>query len=1178
MEFRILGPLEVLDEGRTVALGATKPRALLALLVLHRGETLGTERLIEELWGEHPPASAAKAVQVNVSRLRKALAPAGSELIVTRQHGYELAIEPELVDAERFERLMGQGRDELAVGDVEGAAAVFEEALSMWRGRPLDDLAYEPFAQREIARLDQLRVAAVEQLIEAKLALGRHVEVVAQLERLVAEHPYRERLWGQLMLALYRCDRQADALQAYQDARRTLVEELAIEPGERLRELERAILAQDPRLGLRVGDESAAPVAPGELPTGVVTFLLTDIEGSSGLWETDAVAMAAALEMHDELIAATAEAHGGRLLKAKGEGDATLTVFRRASDAVACAVELQRALGGASWPGGLDLRLRIALHTGEAHERDGDYFGPAVNRAARLRGLARGGTTVISQATAEIVHDRLPPTVELAELGSHQLRGLSRPENVFEIAGADSAVAGMPGAIGGLPASATARLPAPLTRAIGREADCAVITALLRRDEVRLVTLTGPGGVGKTRLALEVARELEPELADGAWFVSLAATARAEHVASAIAQAIGVAQLRGESSEAALEHFLARNAGLLVLDNFEHVLTAAPWVNDLLGACPAMKVLATSREALRLQGEQRHEVQPLPVPAEGRLAEVEQSPAAALFVERARSHDKAFELNAGNARAIAELCDRLDGLPLALELAAARSPMLGPEQLNARLAERLDLLSGGPRDAPERQRTLRATIDWSHRLLDPAEAEAFARFAVFAGGATIEAAEDVTGAGLDTLSGLVDKHLLLRRPGPRGDARLLMLETVREYASERLADSAGSAEVHSRHCGYFRALAERVDSELFTHGEAEWRPRLEAEVDNLRAALDWSLLNAPIEALELAGSLTLFWVVENSFREGLERVAAALDAAGEDAPTRARAKALVGQASLVPLADPLADVQGSVMRGRALATEALALFREIDDPAGVARSLIAQAWYDRDEPFAQPERLALVEEALTWARQADDRRLVPIALAERALALPPEQAGEEIERAAQALREVGDSWTLFTLYWYAAHNVLRSSNPERAGGLIDRALPVARELRDPADLMYEPPTEGLYALFIDELDRAQFAFEEQLWFCRDRAVARPAPAAIAGLAAIAARRTEDQRAAQLLGAATAIGPIEDAAVVEHLDDRFFTPARARLGERHWEEARAGGAQLSFDQAIALALSPGPHPE
>ena len=391
MDFRILGPLEALDEGRDVAPAGNKQRALLALLLLHANETLPVERLIDELWGEHPPTAAVKTLQVHVSRLRKALdAGAGNgagAAIVTREHGYQLRLDPDRLDAHQFERLVAEGRRELATGDPKGAAAAFEAALLLWRGAPLAGLGQEGFVPREAARLEDLRLAALEDLNEAKLALGHHSELVGELEALIGEHPYRERLRAQLMLALYRCERQADALQAYQNARRALVEELGIEPGERLRELERAVLAQDPALAAPAALPGVVPGGrdPGDLPTGVVTFLLTDIEGSSRLWEADADAMAAALELHDDLIARIVNEHGGRLLKAKGEGDATLSVFRRASDAVACAVVLQRTLHDAAWPGGLDLRVRVALHTGEAHERDGDYFGPALNRAARLR-------------------------------------------------------------------------------------------------------------------------------------------------------------------------------------------------------------------------------------------------------------------------------------------------------------------------------------------------------------------------------------------------------------------------------------------------------------------------------------------------------------------------------------------------------------------------------------------------------------------------------------------------------------------------------------------------------------------------------------------------------------------------------------------------------------------------
>jgi predicted ATPase/class 3 adenylate cyclase/DNA-binding winged helix-turn-helix (wHTH) protein len=468
MDFHILGPIEALDEGRQITLGGTKLRAVLALLLLHPNETLSSDRLIDELWGEAPPATAAKTLQVHVSRLRKALASgagsAAGDLVVTSHNGYQLQVDPPQIDAHRFEHLLGEGRAELAAKRPQRALAALERALSMWRGPPLADLSYEPFAQAEIGRLDDLHVAAVEQLIEAKLALGRHVEVVGQLETLIGEHPYRERLHAQLMLALYRSDRQADALQAYQNARRRLVEELGIEPGERLRELEGAILAQDAALALPLpaaaddaqelpareeDEEEEAPsrAAPVELPTGVVTFVLTDIEGSTALWEADAESMAAALELHDDLIGRAAAANGGRLLKTKGEGDSTLTVFRRASDAVAAAVELRTELARAHWPGGLEPSVRIAIHSGEAHERDGDYFGPALNRAARLRALAAGAATLLSQATTEIVHDRLPFGTELIDLGSRELRGLSRPEQVFELrSGADASGAPPPSA------------------------------------------------------------------------------------------------------------------------------------------------------------------------------------------------------------------------------------------------------------------------------------------------------------------------------------------------------------------------------------------------------------------------------------------------------------------------------------------------------------------------------------------------------------------------------------------------------------------------------------------------------------------------------------------------------------------------------------------------------------
>jgi predicted ATPase/DNA-binding SARP family transcriptional activator len=979
MEFRILGPLEALDEGVDVAPAGSKRRALLALLLLHANETLPMERLIDELWGEAPPATAARTLQAHVSRLRKVLRTdnGADAVILTRGHGYQLRLDPERLDSHRFERLVDEGGADLAAGRPARAAAAFESALRLWRGAPLADLVDEPFARRETARFEDLRLAAIERLNEARLALGRHAELIGQLEALIGEHPFREGFRAQLMLALYRSERQADALQAYQDARRALVEELGIEPGERLRELERAILAQDPALAL-VAVESAEP----------------------------------------------------------------------------------------------------------------------------------------------------------------------RPS----------------------------RLPAPPTPTLGRDQDREGVAELLRRADVRHVTLIGPGGVGKTRLALEVARRLEPEFRDGGWLVSLAAITNAEHVPSAIAQGLGVRPLDGEGPKEAVDRYLAPKDGLLVLDNFEHVLAAGPLVTGLLAASPGLAVLATSREPLRLQTERCYAVAPLQLPANGDPAAVEQAAAGALFVERAQGHDRDFVLTEGNAGVVAEICRRLDGLPLAIELAAARTTLLDPDQLNTRLARALDVLGSGPRDAPNHHRTLRATIDWSHRLLSTAEARAFARLAVFRGGATTEAAEAVTGADLDALHGLVDKQLLVRSKDSGPEPRLLMLQTVHEYAREQLDAEPYASRARERHCRHYLALAERAEPELLTRTEPAWLPRLDAEDDNFRAALDWSLAREPELALRLAGRLDLFWGIRNRFAEGLEWIEAALEAAGDDAPVGDRARARRAQVFLLGQGGALYDWRGSMQTARAAADDALALSRQADEPGGIAEALLLLADFDVTEGLPQRRRRALADEALLLAREAGDERLVAYALKERALAIPPEHGAAERDEAVAMLRKIGSTRQLMWLYSDTAYNAIKRGREDLARPMLESALPLARELGDASELAFVHGNMGLEALFANDLDRARTAFDEQLRLCLEH-VLWVAAEGMAGLAAIEARSGDTERAARLLGAASAVGPWGgDADVAARLERQFFAPARAQHGTRRWNDAHAVGAQMSFDEAIAFAVN------
>src|SRR5215210_2521886 len=538
-------------------------------------------------------------------------------------------------------------------------------------------------------------------------------------------------------------------------------------------------------------------------PTGTVTFLFTDIEGSTRMWEKDPEAMGSTVARHDEVLRGAIEANEGHVFKTVG--DAFCAAFPTAPDALEAAISAQRLLHAGGQDEESRLRVRMALHTGAAEERGGDYFGPPLNRVARLLSVGHGGQVLLSSPAQELVRDQLPTGADLRDLGEHRLKDLIRPERVFQLTA--------PVLPEDFPALRTLdarpnNLPVQPTPLVGREKEVGTVRERLLAPETRLLTLTGPGGTGKTRLALQVAAEALEDFEDGAFFVALAAIADPALVAPAIAGSLGVLDSGERPLIEGLKDHLRDRQPLLLLDNFEQVLEASSLVGELLSSCPELKVLATSRISLRLYGEREYPVPPLALPDPGHLPPLErltQYEAVRLFVERAQDAKPDFSVTNENAPAVAEICARLDGLPLAIELAAARAKILSPQAMLSRLSNRLKLLKGGARDLPERQQTLRGAIDWSHDLLEEDERTLFARLSVFVGGCTVESAEEVCDPEgdllvevLDGLASLVDKSLLRQREEKgSGAPRFFMLGTIREYATEKL-EERGKAEEVSR--------------------------------------------------------------------------------------------------------------------------------------------------------------------------------------------------------------------------------------------------------------------------------------------------------------------------------------------------------------------------------------------
>ncbi|MSP12305.1 MAG: adenylate/guanylate cyclase domain-containing protein [Chloroflexi bacterium] len=962
------------------------------------------------------------------------------------------------------------------------------------------------------------------------------------------------------------------------------------------------------------------------LPRGTVTFLFTDIEGSTRLWQAHPEAMQAALARHDALLRATIEAHSGYVFKTVG--DEFCAAFDAAPAALAAALAIQRALTAEDWTAGAGLprpaaiKVRAALHTGAADVRDGDYFGATLSRVARLMAAGHGGQTLLSHTTQVLVQDALPAGVTLLDLGERRLRDLVRPEQIFQLVAPD------------LPADFPSlrtldafphNLPVQLTSFIGREKEMADIKRLL--PSTHLLTLTGVGGTGKTRLSLQAGADLLDAYPDGVWLVEFAPLADPHLVPQAIASVLGVPEAPGQPLEKSLLDYLRAKHLLLILDNCEHLIAAcARLAETILRACPQVKILASSREGLGIQGEMTLHVPSLAAPDPAHLpplAALTQYEAVKLFIDRAVAARAEFSVNDQNAAAVAQICHRLDGIPLAIELAAARVRTMPVELIARRLDDRFRLLTGGSRTALPRQQTLAALIDWSYNLLTGPERMLLRRLSVFAGGWTLEAAEAVCAdinvgqdSGhprdvvlsyeiLDLLNHLVDKSLVVIEAQDSA-GRYRLLETIRQYARDRLLESGKGDQVRNQHVTYFLQLAEAGDMGLRGPQQMAWMKRLETEHDNLRTGLRWSL--ASEQGLRLVGALAYFWWVHTDWREGLGWLEEALAQNPAQGRTAARARALWGAGILIQ--------GGYSAASRSRYAESIAIAREVGDQRMLAH---AQFWLGYLEfrqnnlaaagkLFAESQALsravgdhwgtafcaigegdlamevgdyaaarAIYEQGVAGLQQIGDRAWAA-ALNARLGRLDREEgdypsAYRHFSQRLEIGREMHSSLHILQMLLELGHVALRQGAYSTASAHFMEGLALARELGDKGFISWFTGRCGELAWLEGNQRRAAALYAESLELARGREKHFTITHLLRSVAGMAIAQGAAARAVQLCAAAAA----NKTAYVDQLVafpinyEQDLATARAQLGDAAFEAAWAAGQAMTLEQAIDSAL-------
>jgi predicted ATPase/class 3 adenylate cyclase len=958
-------------------------------------------------------------------------------------------------------------------------------------------------------------------------------------------------------------------------------------------------------------------------PAGQVAFLFTDLEGSTRYWERRGDVMPEVYARHDAILRSAIASNGGIVYKVIG--DAFQAAFTTAEGALTAAVSAQQALLIEPWPVSPTPRIRMALHVCEVDpQSDGDYRTPGLNRLGRLLVAADGGEILLSEAIARQLNEHLPPDVVLRDLGEQRFRDLS-PQRVFQVH-----AAGLPTEAARLRGLAQHRdnLPHQATTFVGRADELRLVQNLLGDSAVRVLTLIGPGGIGKTRLSLAVAAAMVDRYPGGVWFVPLATLSDPDLVLPAVARVFGVRESVDQSTlEALIAHLEERDA-LLVLDNLEQVLGAASPIAALVGACPRLTVLMTSRAPLAIAGERTFPVPPLAVPngiGSGRAADISSlsgNDAIRLFADRATLVRPNFAVSAENVEAVAAICQRLDGLPLAIELAAARTRLLTPPQLLARLESRLPFLTSGPRDLPERQQTLRAAIDWSYDLLAPAEQRLLARVGVFQGGATLEAVEavcpdpDGTPIAAAELFDLVEslaRQSLLVVDESTTEPRVRMLETIREYALDRLSQSGEADRAAVRHAAYFLDLAERASTVLAGADQADWLDLLALEHDNLRAALDhFDQKGASLEGAQLAGALWQFWSVRGHLGEGREHLQRALDTGDRDAvPPSVRARALDG-------AGALAEAQGDVERAAQFHEEALALWRQAGDRIGQARSLENIGLIELHDRGNAPGARACYESALVLYREERDQQGIVSVLRNLGdAALAQEQFSEAAALYEDALvharqlgytRDIAASLTsLGALAFFQGDHLKAIRHYEESlplwrqldhlpgialtlgnlGEALDHAgdvlrakahyiecLALSSDLGDRQGIAFAKSHLARIARQDGDPTHAATLFAQSARICHEIGDDGRLAEALEGLAGTLADLGDAEEAARLIGAASALRQRTDSpllAVHRRAYERDLNTIRAALGPERFAAVETEGAKIPTD-ALSTLLS------